>query len=110
VIRHVGGYVGVLVGGRQFMLTPEEAKGLAKFLLHEAEQQAMDEAARQAATKSIQVNEEPLGEVGRCSCGGIFYELDELLNHVCIGHPMADDPWYAGNAPADAIQPEEQRQ
>lgn len=40
--------------------------------------------------------------VGGCSCGVQFYgEVD--YEHVCIDHPYADDPWYAGNPPADAI-------
>jgi len=38
-------------------------------------------------------------EVGRCSCGLIFYSTEYLLNHVCLGHPDADDPWYMGEPP-----------
>jgi len=38
-------------------------------------------------------------EVGRCSCGLVFYSMEYSLNHVCLGHPDADDEWYAGDPP-----------
>ncbi len=30
-------------------------------------------------------------EVGRCSCGLVFYSIDYSLNHVCLGHPDTTD-------------------
>lgn len=42
-------------------------------------------------------------EVGRCSCGLVFYSTESALDHVCLGHPFADDEWYAGDPPAGAL-------
>lgn len=42
-------------------------------------------------------------EIGRCSCGLVFYSFDYMMNHVCLGHPDADDPWYGDDAPDGAM-------
>lgn len=42
-------------------------------------------------------------EVGRCSCGIVFYSTEYQHHHLCVGHPDGDDPWYGGNPPDGAL-------